>query len=520
MTNSAPKDQASDSDLSNLSRRGFIGGISAVAALGMSGCDQVPSENLQANVKQTADRYLIRGGFLYTSDKENRVFPNSWILIEDGKIASVGGLDGSKPEPLAESTLDARGKMILPGLVNPHWHESFVEGPDPLLPDDSDLEQLPFSQGGDIEALGTYFGHIADIGEKFIGSEAISIARWSLWTQLRSGTTAIGDIGSLNATDAMAQAAIDLGMRIRVSRWGSDIMIPNGSSSFKRIADPDKQADDWDALMKKWHKHPSGLVDGMPSILACFGSSDEQLAALYDVAQRYDAPYAAHLAPLRNEAPALKRVFGASAVGRFEKHGLLTDRLLAVHTAYADEDEYAEIVRADVKICHSPANYGNLGEATISETRQIGRFLKDGIKVSCSTDGNIEYMGGMPEAMRYAHLGHNEANNDNTFCPPTTALLMATRNAAAGLGWEDRLGSVEVGKQADLVLVDIDDWRYRLVKHPLRSFLVAGCSNDVHTVIVAGEVVVDAGRSTRMDEEQMLHDYTQALKTAQSRIFA
>lgn len=505
----------------SINRRGFLGGLGAAAALQVAGsglASSAQASDAAGGAAKPGKRYLVRGGFLYTSDPENQVFPESWILVEGDRIAGVGRL--GENEPKADSVINARGKMVLPGLVNPHWHESFVEGPDPALPDDSDLARLPFSLGGNIEALGSYFGQIADVGEKFLDDEAISIARWSLWTQLRSGTTAIGDIGSLNATDAMAQAAIDIGMRIRVSRWGSDIMIPNGSSTFKRIADTDKQARDWDDLMKKWNNHESGLVGGMPSILANFGSSDEQLQALRDVANRYpDAPYAAHLAPLKNEAPTLKRVFGKSGVGRFIQHDLLSDRLLAVHTAYANEEEYHAIVKADVKVCHSPANYGNLGETTVSETKQIGRFLKDGVKVSCSTDGNIEYMGGMPEAMRYAHLGHNEANNDNTFCPPTTALLMGTRNAAHALGWADRLGSVEIGKQADLTLVNIDDWRYRLVKHPLRSFLVAGCSNDVDTVIVAGRVVVDGGRSTMSDEEKMFNDYARALSTAQQRIF-
>lgn len=498
-----------------IDRRRFLGSLGAAAAVGPAALASAAMSRDAA--AKAAGSYLIRGGFLYTADADNRVIPDSWVLVEGDRIAAVGSASAAAPD--ADTLIDARGKMVLPGFVNPHWHESFVEGPDPALPDDSDLTRLPFSLGGDIEALGAYFGHIADVGEQFLDDEAIAIARWSLWTQLRSGTTAIGDIGSLNSTDAMAEAAIELGMRIRVSRWGSDIMIPNGANAFERIADADKQARDWETLMRTWNDHPSGLVAGMPTILAAFGSSDEQLIALKDVADRFDSVYAAHLAPLRNEAPALMRVFGLSAIGRFEKHGLLTDRLMAVHTAYASEQEYPLIVDADVKVCHSPANYGNLGEATVSETRQIGRFLKDGVKVSCSSDGNIEYMGAMPEAMRYAHLGHNEANNDNTFCPPTTALKMATRNAAAALGWEDRLGSIEAGKQADIVLVGIDDWRFQLNRHPLRTFLVAGGSNDVHTVIVAGKLVVDAGRCVNLDQQQMLSDYQAALVKAQRRIF-
>jgi cytosine/adenosine deaminase-related metal-dependent hydrolase len=465
--------------------------------------------------RKSNGRVLVRGGFLYAADAFNRVVPSSWILVEGERVHSLGRMGEGEPE--FDSLLEAHGKMVLPGLVNPHWHESFV-APNHERPDDSHLEVTAYARGGNIEALGAMFAFISTVAEKLTPEEALAIARWSMWTQLRSGTTALGDLGSANTADAMAQAALELGMRIRVSRWGSDIMIRNGQSRFERIADADAQARDWEDLLSKWNNHPSGLIGGMPSVMGAFGSSDQQLIALRDVAARYDVPYATHLAPLRNEAAALQAVFGRSSIGRFHELGLLTDRLLAVHTAYASEDEYALLVKAGVKICHSPAHYGMLGESAVSETRQIGRFLQDGVAVSSSTDGDITYVGGMAEAMRATHLGHNEALNDNTVCPPTTALLTGTQYGASALGWGDRLGSIEPGKQADLVLVDIDDFRYRLGKHPLRTFLVAGSSKDVDTVMIAGTVVVRAGRCTRLDEAVMLREYHEAAAAARARI--
>lgn len=460
-------------------------------------------------------RTLIKGGFLYAGDDANTVIENSWVLVVGDRIAAIGSAE--QPAPECDQVIDAAGKLVLPGLINPHWHESFV-APNFERPDDAGLEPTPYSNGGDIEALGSMFAFISTVGQKLTHAEGVAIARWSMWTQLRSGTTALGDVGSANTADAMAQAALDLGMRIRVSRWGSDIMIPNGAKEFRRIADTQAQADDWAALMETWNDHASGLIGGMPSVMGAFGSSDEQLIALRDIADRYQAPYATHLAPLRNETAAVQAVFGRTPVGRFDALGMLTDRLLAVHTAYASEDEYRRLLETGVNICHSPAHYGMLGEATVSETGQIGRFIRDGGHVSCSTDGDISYIGGMPEAMRAAHLGHNEAQNCNTACPPTLALRMATLNGARALGWRDRIGSIEVGKQADLVVIGIDDWRYRLGNHPLRTFLVAGGSRDVEAVMVAGRIVVREGRSALFDEAELLTDYRLAVASARARI--
>lgn len=463
----------------------------------------------------SAKSCLIRGGFLYTANPAQPYIANSWVQVIGKRIIAMGEL--GKDEPSSDQTLDARGKLILPGFVNPHWHESLA-APNDEQPDDSHLTPTPYAQGGNIAALGAMFGFISGVGKRLTTDEAVAIARWSLWTQLRSGTTALGDVGSANTADGMAQAALDLGMRIRVSRWGSDIMLPAGATTYKKIADTQEQINDWEALMDRWNQHASGLIGGMPSVMGAFGSSDEQLIAMGDIAARYQSPYATHLAPLRNEAAAVRAVFGRSAIERFDALGLLTNRLIAVHTNHATEAEYRRLLETGVHICHSPAHYGMLGESSISETRQLARFLRDGAPVSCSTDGGITYIGGMPEAMRAAHLGHNEATNDNTSCPPTTALLTATRNGANALGWGDKIGSIEPGKQADLVLVNMDDWRYRVGNHPLRTFLIAGGSQDVDTVMVAGEFVVRDGRSTRFDEGELFADYQKAVQSVRASI--
>ncbi|MCV6636159.1 amidohydrolase family protein [Candidatus Albibeggiatoa sp. nov. NOAA] len=459
--------------------------------------------------------FILKGGFLYAGDEQNTVMPDSWVWVENGIIKQIG--DAAQPLPQGITVRDISNQMILPGFVNPHWHESFV-APDFEDPTDKHVTKTPYAGGGNVEALGSMFGFISTVGERLTPEEGVAIAKWSMWTQLRSGSTALGDIGSANTADAMAQAALELGIRVRVSRWGSDIMLKSATQSFEYIADTQAQIRDWEDLMQKWDNHASGLIGGMPSVTGAFGSSDEQLQALGEIAKRYDAPYATHLSPLKNEATVHKAIFGMTSIERFEKLGLLTPRLLAVHTAYATDEEYQKLVSNQVKICHSPAHYGILGESTVSETGMIGRLIQDGYPISTSTDGDVTYVGGMPEALRATHLGHNEALNDNTVCPPTTALRTGTLYGAKALAWSEKLGSIEVGKQADFVLVNIDDWRYQPCKHPLRTFLLSGSSADVHTVIIAGKTLIENGKSTTHDEAKMYQDYLDAATAARQRI--
>ncbi len=160
---------------------------------------------------------------------------------------------------------------------------------------------------------------------------------------------------------------------------------------------------------------------------------------------------------------------------------------------------------------HSPAKYGIAGESTVSETRLIVELMRAGLSVSLSTDGLGYPIGGMPEAMSQAWLMHNEAWADNTVVLPSTALRMATRAGAQALRWDDRIGSIEVGKCGDLVLIQIDDWRYLLRPRPLDAFLTLGGSADVDTVIVDGQILVKHGEPTMCDEGELRRGYLDAL---------
>lgn len=133
--------------------------------------------------------------------------------------------------------------------------------------------------------------------------------------------------------------------------------------------------------------------------------------------------------------------------------------------------------------------------------------------MSVSTDGAAVPLGGMPEAMRAVWQLYNEMYADPTEVLPTDALAMATRLPARGLDLGERIGSLEPGKQADLLLVPAGDWRYLLNPRPLEGFLSLGGSMDVETVIVAGRVLIEDGRSTALDEDALEAEYLEALSS-------
>jgi cytosine/adenosine deaminase-related metal-dependent hydrolase len=457
---------------------------------------------------------LVRGGTLYQADAEASVLADGAVLVEDGWITAVGPT-AEVAAPAGVEVVDATGQMVLPGFVNAHWHDLFAMR-FPFRgalrpPRDRDDRPAFMALGGNLHQVSTAFDSFTDRIGLLSAEEAAAIARYSMWTQLRSGVTALGDVGSFNRPDALADAALFLGLRASVSTWASDAVCEPGATRFRRTRDADALLQEVEALLRRAEADATGLLRARPTSVYGVNMTDELGAGFAELVARYDVPFATHVGALRNEYEVSRTYYGATPVRRFADLGLLGPRFMAVHTAFVDEDERKLLVDHGAHISVSPAKYGHAGESTLTETRAVPEFRRAGLDVSLSTDGAALPVGGMAEAMKAAYQVFNEMYADPTEVLPTDALAMATSTAARGLGWADEIGSLEVGKRGDLALVPVDDWRYLLNPRPLEGFLALGGSNDVDTVVVGGEVLVRGGRATRVDEHELEADYLGAV---------
>ncbi|NRQ34237.1 amidohydrolase family protein [Nonomuraea sp. NN258] len=457
---------------------------------------------------------LIKGGCLYPADPGASVIPDGSVLVAGDKIVAAGPTSAVEPLSQGARVIDARGKMILPGFVNAHWHELFAMRL-PFKgtlrpPHDRDDRPAFMALGGDLGQISAVFDSFHDKIDQLSPDEAEAIARYSMWTQLRTGVTTLGDVGSFNRPEALASAARHLGMRCMVSTWASDAVCVPGEGVFRRTRDADTVLQRIEGVLRA-ATADGELVRARPTAVYGTNMTDELGAGLAALSARFDVPFATHVGALRHESEAMLACYGATPVRRFADLGLLSERFMAVHCAFVDEEERKLLVEAGAHISHSPAKYGGAGESTMTETRAIPEFRRAGLDVSLSTDGAALPVGGMAENMKIAWQLYNEMYADPTELAPTEALAMATRIAARGLDWDDRIGTVEAGKQADLVLIPADDWRYLINPRPLESFLALGGSADVDTVLVAGRVLVEGGRATCADEAALESDYLEAL---------
>jgi cytosine/adenosine deaminase-related metal-dependent hydrolase len=354
---------------------------------------------------------------------------------------------------------------------------------------------------------------------RFTPEEAVAFATWNLLGHLRGGTTTMGDLGSWNTTDALVASALSLGMRYAASEFILDVVLDDKTGKVIIENDTEQLLSDVETTLSTYGRHPSGLISARPTTLLPNSCSDALLAGLSGLAKKYDTSFGLHACALREERAMHMRFFGKSQIDRLEELGALNDRLSLTHCAFVTDADHDRMLKCGVTCDHAPGKYGYSGEPTVSETKMLSKYFKRSGNLTISTDGDTIAYAQMIEGMRAAYLMHLEANADNTIMGPSDVLAMATRNPAKAMRLSERIGSLEVGKEADLVVVRTDDFPYVGVKHKLLMFMFYGSHYAVDSVFVAGRRLIENGHATMIDETVARDNYVASVKSYVKRTY-
>ena len=505
----------------SLSRRNFLnaGLAASLSPAILSGCGASSASVAVATPAQ--NNWLIKNATIYTADGSNTIIEGADMVVNNGLIQAVGKT-GTLAAGTNAQTIDATGHILFPGFINNHYHDISAFRLDNYWTaniDDRTTEQdAIFSNGGDLVALNALAENY-DLSKGLTPEEAYTIALYNYVGHLRNGTTTIGDVGGVSEWNSMAQAALDMGIRCGPSIWGQDAVL-NASSGLVETtaAHTDALVRDFDDMLSKWARHSSGRIRARPSMLIPTSSSDAFISQLGGLSRRYDTPFVMHAGALRNEQDVSQQFYGKRSIQRLADNGVLNQRLTTVHTAYITDAERLQLLAAKVNVDHAPAKYGFGGEPTVSETKQLTRFLAEGGNLAVSTDGDAVPLAHMISAMQAASIMHNESSANNIAVLPSKVLEMATRNPAKAMLWDSEIGSIEVGKKADFSLVKADDWRYAAVRRQLSAFLANGGVGDVKHVFVDGKQLVRDGEMTMLDEKQLKRSYYLAMQSYTKRL--
>jgi cytosine/adenosine deaminase-related metal-dependent hydrolase/adenylate cyclase class IV len=429
--------------------------------------------------REPADVLLVNG-LVVTMNALEDLISQGAVAIGGRDIAAVGPADEIMAAWKAPDVIDCRGMAILPGLVNAHTHVpmSLLRG----LADDLRLDVW-------------LFGYMLPVEREFVSPE---FCRWgtllSCAEMIRSGVTCFADMYYYE--HEVARAVAEAGMRAICAETLMKWPTPDAESYDESLALCRQ-------FIVDWKDHP--LVTPAVGPHAPETSTPDMLRESARLASEHNVPLLVHIAETASGAEEARQLFGMSPVEVLREYGLLDAQVLAAHCVHITDRERALIAERGVGVAHNPTS--NLKLA--SGVADVVAMLEDGIAVGIGTDGQASNNDqDMFQEMHLAALLPKGMRLDPTAVPARQALAMATVGGARALGMEDLIGSVEVGKRADIVVLELDRAhnipRFDLSPENTYSQIVyAAKASDVLHVLIDGQWVMRDRSLLTLDEEMV-----------------
>ncbi len=437
---------------------------------------------------------LIEKGAVVTLDDAGRLLEPGYVLLREDTIAAVG--PGDPPAELrqaADTVIDASHMAVLPGLVNAHTHlfQTFIRG----LADDKPL--LEWLQAA-----------IWPVAQALCPEEAYLAAMVGLLENIRSGVTAVLDHQYIHTDprndDGVYRAAEETGVRFLLARGWTDM---GYHPAF--MEPPERIIEEMDRLRRTWHGRHDGRLRLEFGPLIPWGCSDETMRRTSELARAWGMGIQIHVAETQAEVTMNLESRGRRHIEWLADLGVLGPDVQLVHSIWLNDAEIDLIARHGAVVVHCPVSnmYLASGVARILEMRRRG------IPVALATDGpGSNNCQDMLETLKMTVLLQKVHHLDAMALSPEDALWMACRDGAIAFGQPDRIGSLEVGKKADVVLVDLDT-PLAMPVHRVPSALVFNLGHgDVDTVIVDGRILMREKRILCVDEKAVLAEARDACR--------
>ena len=418
------------------------------------------------------DVWLVDGGLVVAMDGAGTVIPGGAVAIRVERIEAVGPAPELAGRFPGARRLDATGRIVMPGLINAHTHVPMT---------------LFRGYADDLDLKGFLYGRIFPAEARFVDEEFV---RWgtrlACLELLRGGVTTFVDMYYFE--DAIAEEAARCGMRAVVGETLIDFPAPDNKSWADALAYAER-------FVTRWRGHP--LITPAVAPHATYTVSGEHLREAHALAVKHDVPMLMHLAEARYEVEFVREKHGKGPVEYAAELGILDDRVVAAHMIFPSAAEIALLAERKVGVVHCPQS--NMKGA--SGVAPVPALLAAGVAVGLGTDGaasnnDLSLWEEMDTAAKLAKV----TSGDPTVLNARTALAMATRLGAEAIGLQREIGSLEVGKRADLILVRTDSLHQIPSYDPYSLLVYATKACDVDTVIVDGELVMAAGRVLTVSE--------------------
>jgi 5-methylthioadenosine/S-adenosylhomocysteine deaminase len=408
-------------------------------------------------------------------DNDRRVIEDGSVVVSRERVVAVGKRVDIDAKYIARETIDARGKVVIPGLINGHTHVpmTLFRG----LADDLDLQ----------EWLTKY---IFPAEAKNVTEEFVRVGtRLGLAEMIRGGTTTYCDMYYFE--DAIADETSKAGVRGLLGETVIDFPVADNKTWPEAMAYTEK-------FLRKWKGH--SLVTPAIAPHAPYTVSEEHLKAVRALSDRTGAPIVIHISETRREVEDSLKNKGATPVDYLARIGFLNNRVVGAHLVHASPEEITVLKRFGVGVVHNPQSNMKLA----SGVAPVPQMLQADLDLGLGTDGAASNNDlNMWEEIDTTAKLHKVFAMDPKVVTAEQAFEMATIRGARALHMEREIGSIEKGKRADIVVIDLDDLNQVPFYNIYSELVYATKAYDVRHVIVEGRVIMRDRRLLTLDEQDI-----------------
>lgn len=421
---------------------------------------------------------IISNALVVTMDDTYRVIERGGVAIRSDKIVDIGDTDEITSTYQAPIVLDATKKLLLPGLINSHTHS-------PMTIFRGYADDMPLKKW--------LYDYIFPAEAAFITPETVQLGtKLAVAEMLKSGTTTFNDMYYL--IDEMVDVVEKTGIRAVLSHGLIDFAVPG-------CPDADYGMSFTEEMIQTWNAHPR-LTIGV-AVHANYSTAAGIYQRAGKLAQTYGVPFNTHVAETRWEFDLVQKEHGMTPVQYLDSLGVLSPDMVAAHCVHLTEEDIGLLAERGVGVAHNPQCNMKLA----SGVAPVPALLDRGVRVGIGTDGVASNNDlDLIDEMRTAAFLHKVNSCDPSVMDARRVLEMGTIGAARLLGMHDRIGSIETGKQADLILLDLEKPHahpmyniYSLIIYSLRGA-------DVDTVVVGGKVLMLKGQLMTMNEAALFDE--------------
>jgi 5-methylthioadenosine/S-adenosylhomocysteine deaminase len=431
---------------------------------------------------------LISGATIITMNAERQVVEDGALAIRGDRIVAVGKRAALEREVKAKRTLDGRRFVMTPGFVDGHIH---ITG-DPLT--------RGFARGAPGETWSEKLNRwVIPLFRAQTAEEERISAQCAALAMIRYGTTCFLEAGTVLQLDAVMDGLAETGIRGRVGEWVEGRAFnpadDQAAVSARNIAilesEIERYPDRNDAKLAAW-----------PVLVGHSTNSDDVWRAAKALADQHGIKVSAHMSPRQSDPDWFLANYGRRPIEHLADIDVLGDSVCITHLAAIDRSELDILAQTGTNAIHCPhaAFQGGFG---LSQMGLFPEMLERGVTVMLGTDG---IAADILSSARLMASVFRDARADQDIFPATTILELATTNGAKAMGLSSTIGSLEVGKKADLVLHDTDLPEWGPVFDAVGQLAMSAPPSGVHSVWIDGVQVLDAGRATLIDEAKVLAD--------------